>query len=165
MSNWKKKVRNQQQKLPTPAAPAQPDMSHAQFDKQVNDRIETARLELYRLRHGDILDKSIERWQRTLRIYDREAEALEAKPPEKQHRWTISPSMALRAEVRLEKLLAQQEQLLDECHAEAARIVQDYYEQQMEAASLCPPKETPAPMAESEAEQAENEEADPPIAA
>jgi hypothetical protein len=73
--------------------------------------------------------------------------------------------MALRAETRLEKLLAQQEQLLDECHAEAAKIVKTIYERQMKGDPLCPPKQTPATGADPEAPATEEGAADPPIAA
>jgi hypothetical protein len=156
MSRFKKKLRNKHREVPTSAAPTQsqpaPGMpTEPELEQQLHQRIEKARAELYKLRNGEFIDQSIARWQRMLRIYDREAEALEATPPEKQHRWTISPSMALRAETRLEKLLAQQEQLLDECHAEAAKIVKTIYERQMKGDPLCPPKQTPATGAESEA--------------
>ena len=123
----------------------------AEAEKYILERVGKARAELYRLRNGDVLDESIARWKRTLAIHDREAAAVLSEDPAKPHRWTVSPSMALRAEKHLEGLLQRQAELLDGCHKDAHQIVADLYEHagpgQAEGESLCPPKENPLPQA------------------
>ena len=130
------------QQVPQPAAPAQP--SHADAEKLMHERLAHARAELYKLRNGDALDASIARWKRTLELYDRETAAALNEDPAKPHRWTVSPSMALRAEKHLQGLLAKQAELMDECHAKAHEIVTGLYARGAEDELLCPPKQTPA---------------------
>jgi hypothetical protein len=152
-----KKHKHKRNHAPQPAAPAQPTPpampSYAQAEKMMLEQLEKARTELYKLRNGDVLDASIARWKRMLAIYDREAEIVFAGDMSRPHRWTVSPAMALRAEKHLESLLQRQSALLDQCHADAGKIVSEHYAALEKAESLCPPKHTPAPEADSGADE------------
>ena len=152
-----RKHKHKHHQVPQPAAPAQP--TEAEAEKYLHVQLEKARTELYKLNNGDVLDEAIARWKRMLAIYDREAEVVHNGEPGKLHRWTVSPSMALRAEKHLEGLLNRRDKLLNECHTEAHKIVTDLYARhalrpdsgQAKDDALCPPKQTPATRAESEA--------------
>jgi hypothetical protein len=171
-----KKHKHKRNHGPQPAAPAQPMPpampSYAQAEKMMLEQLEKARAELYKLRNGDVLDASIARWKRMLAIYDREAEIVLNSDMSRPHRWTVSPAMALRAEKHLESLLQRQSELLDQCHADAGKIVSEHYAALEKAEALCPPKQTPAPEAGFEPDETvtsdvsnEGGAAPPPIAA
>lgn len=140
--------------VPTPAAPAQPASGQAPAPAQsehVRARMLAATDALYKDRGGVELDASIARFKKLLAIHDRELEVVTASDFSKPHRWTVSPSIALRVDKLLHDLLDRREQLLADCLMHVKQALA-----QIDAAagqdSLCPPKWTePAPEAASSA--------------
>ena len=141
---------------------SQPPMpTEAQMEAVARERLQHTHAELYKLYHGDTLDKSIARCNKLLALHDREIDKLEQAEETAGHRWTVSPSMAFRLQREVERLEARQDRLKDECWVMAkemlAQAVQQKAEEaqrqkqalrqgswQAEADSLCPPKQTSA---------------------
>jgi hypothetical protein len=161
---------NKHPKVPQPAVPAQPGAAaekppmptQAQMEKVARERLSEAARAVYLDRGGEILDKSIERWKRTLDIYDRECAKFAEGEVAGGYRWSISPTAAMRAQTMLERAVEQRENLLRECWAEARNIMARFAQQQMEAAqqqvdeSLCQAKDAEtAPEADSGLDVAE----------
>jgi hypothetical protein len=132
--------------------------TEAQMEQMALDRLQAAFDEVYKLHEGDLLDASIERWLRTLALYDRERESLFGKEPGEAHRWVVSPAIALRTQFHLEGLLERRKALKEECMAIARQIVTEFVnEMTARAESLCPSKETaPATQADSRPTPAAN---------
>jgi len=110
---------------------------------------------LYLERNGAALDAAIARCERILAISDAEVARVGAEPPS-NYRWLIGPSVVLRWQTLHLKLLAQKEELQQQCFEHAAQIAQRWGEEALwqEAAareknapgedSLCLPKQTKA---------------------
>jgi hypothetical protein len=96
---------------------------------------------IYKIRDGHILEAAIERWKDTLALYDQERAAVKAKNDE-GHRWTVSPTVALRIEMHLEKLLERRSQLKIECHAETRQRMERLSPEQAANNPLCQPKQS-----------------------
>jgi hypothetical protein len=124
----------QQSQEPREAAPMP---SEAQMEQVARQRFEKAVAEAYKLLHGDILDESIERRKRLLRIHDREAIKIEAEQPA-NYRWTVSPRMATQLDKELEKLEQRRDEIRHESRQMAHEIISRLVRQ---AESLCPPKQ------------------------
>jgi hypothetical protein len=163
------KQNKQHHQVPQPAAPAQSPMpTEAQMEQMARGRLQAAFEEIYKLRNGAALDASIARWTKMLELYDREQAALEKEDGSKQHRWTVSPSIAFRTDKHLHELLERREKLQAECWAEAKNIVRQFIQDYGPGnSSLCPPKQTePAPKGNPQPTQTEGATAEPdPIAA
>jgi hypothetical protein len=127
-----------------------PMPTEAQMETVARDRFKAVFDEVYKMRDGDALEASIARWKQTLELYDQEQQAVKAKKGE-GHRWTVSPTVALRIDMHLEKLLERREQLKIECHAEARQIMTQFMRDHgPKDDSLCPPKQSePATRADS----------------
>jgi hypothetical protein len=136
-----KKHKHEHRQVPQPAAPAQSIPTEAQQEEFARAKLKQMADEVYRERNGLELDASIARWKRMLELYDREMEAVSKEDGSKQHRWTVSPSIAFRADERLGKLLSLREKLKAECIQEAREIMQHFMQHyNPETGSLCPPK-------------------------
>jgi len=147
-----------------PQPPAQPAAapSPAQMEKVALERFNAAFHAIYKLRDGDLLDASIERWKRTLELFDREQKEVIEKSSE-GHRWMVSPTIALRTDMYLQKMIERREKLKIECYAEAKEAVAQVMAGLTAGAeSLCPPKSAePATQADS-GPQADAEQAPAP---
>jgi hypothetical protein len=138
-----KKQTQQEQAAAPAAAEAAPMPTEAQMERVARERLKKAADEIYRMRGGDALDASIARWTRTLQLYDREQEVVGKKEPGEGHRWTVSPSIAFRADNHLHGLIARREALEIECWAEARKIIAELISDPAAIMnSLCPPKQT-----------------------
>jgi hypothetical protein len=135
-------VRPKQPKHEAGAPPeAAPMPTEAQMEAVARERYHAVFDQVYKLRDGDALEASIARWKQTLELYDQEREAVKAKKGE-NHRWTVSPTIALRIDMHLAKLLERREQLKMECHAEARDILARYMQDNgPKDDSLCQPKQ------------------------
>jgi len=161
------KPNHKHHQVPTPAAPAQ--SKETADAKALNARIEAGAAEAYRYRNGLELEASIARAKKLLAIYDRELEVVAKGNGDKQHRWTISPSIAFRYDKLLHELLQRRERLMAECYFGAKEVVTEEAAGE-KADSLCPPKSPePANQAESQPGMgetpAQRESADAPVIA
>jgi hypothetical protein len=109
--------------------------------------------QIYAERNGAMLDSAIARCEHTLAIFDREVARL-SETDKEDHRWCISPTVALRWQNELMKLQDRKEALRQECWAMAREIVEDAMRAKAgEDNSLCPPKSAqPAPQADPQAD-------------
>jgi hypothetical protein len=132
-----KKHKQEHENTPQPAAP---EPAREQAERTAREQFRAMYDNIYRIRDGEVLDAAIERWKDTLAVYDQERAAVKAKNGE-GHRWTISPTIALRVQMYLEKLLERREQLKKECHAEALERMERMTPEEAANSSLCQPKQ------------------------